>query len=227
MQNNSRKLCNFGDMPDEVLKHIFSFLDGRTLIKMCNVCRRWDRCVSDNALWKTLCLRKWRALHTDEGLLKFVDDRIGAPERDRISRVWKFFYFQISLMTRYSLRLETTYGPSFRVLAHHLHDDHCHSGVLSLPSALTVNRCFSLAHVGRIIFPESSVLYLEPETEDYRDSFEGLIRYLLEESRMGLSVAGPPELDLGGSLIFIFVPPCDYTRVHWQYQGRSLLCFPQ
>lgn len=106
-------------------------------------------------------------------------------------------------MRRYYIRLKTTYGPNFRVLPHHIHI-YSFNGVLPVPTALVVNRCYSLAHIGKILIHAAAVLYLEPETEDYRDKFEVFIQSLLERSRIGMSVVGPP--DGGRSLVFIFAP---------------------
>lgn len=48
-------------LPDELLLHIFSYLDAKTIVHSLSVvCRRWNLLCNDGELWYGLCVRRWR-----------------------------------------------------------------------------------------------------------------------------------------------------------------------
>jgi len=47
-----------GDVPDEVLVHICSFLDPFGLVRAEIVCHRWRNIVSSDILWKVISLKQ-------------------------------------------------------------------------------------------------------------------------------------------------------------------------
>lgn len=45
---------NFDKLPEEVILHVFTMLDKRTLTKCAHVCRQWRRITYDESLWQRL-----------------------------------------------------------------------------------------------------------------------------------------------------------------------------
>lgn len=209
--SSSRRKSNecFRKIPDELAKHILSFLDGRHLAKAREVCRRWNEFASDEQLWKILCLRRWRSLDIDKDIWKLIDRSVdpNAPTR------WRQIYPKVSKTPQWKCRLQKTGRFICNLVAHQLSGTAL--GDVGLPNILVVERRFNILHLQTFVLPEASVLYYEPEHESDRAGFEEFIEYLHKRTRAGLALEDQRR--------FIFIPPCDYTRNHVEYQGRSLL----
>lgn len=199
----------FRRIPDELAKHILSFLDGRNLAKAREVCRRWNEFACDEQLWKALCIKRWRSLETDEPLWKLIDRNVdmSAPNK------WRLMYPKICKTPQWKCRLQKTGRFICNLVAHHI------SGAPlvepGLPNVLVVERRFNILHLVTFVLPEASVLYFEPEEESDRAGFDDFIEYLHKRTRAGLALEDQKR--------FIFIPPCDYTRNQVDYQGKSLL----
>lgn len=199
----------FRRIPDDLSKHILSFLDGPNLAKAREVCRRWDDFASDEQLWKSLCLKRWRSLETDMEAWKLIDRAadVNGPNR------WRMIYPKVSKTPQWKCRLQKTGRFICNLVAHQIA-----GAPLSepgLPNVLVVERRFNILHLHTFVLPEATVLYFEPEEESDRAGFDDFIEYLHKRTRAGLALEDQRR--------FIFIPPCPYTRDQVNYQGRSLL----
>lgn len=196
-------------IPDDLAKHIFSFLDGQHLARSREVCRRWNDFACEEPLWKSLCLRKWRSLETDKALWKLIDKTIDPEAPNR----WRQIFPRVNRSLQWNCRLQKTGRFICNLVAHHISG--APLGETGIPSILVVERRFNILHLQTFVRPDASILYFEPEAESDRSGFVDFIEYLNKRTRAGLA--------LEGQLRFIFIPPCDYTRNHVEYQGESLL----
>jgi hypothetical protein len=52
-------------LPDELLVHIFSFLQGFDLLEVEQTCHQWKNLASDETLWKDLCRKHFEKCWVD------------------------------------------------------------------------------------------------------------------------------------------------------------------
>lgn len=199
----------FALLPDEITKHIFSFLDGPNLAICREVCSKWNAFASCEKQWKTLVTRKWRSLETDAEAWKLIDSSVdvNAPNR------WRMIYPKASAIPKWRCRLQKTGRFMCNLVAHQVGG--APIGESGLPDVLVVERRFNLQHLQAFVMTEASVLYFEPESEQDRGGYDDFIEYLIKRTRAGLALDDQQR--------FIFIPPCEYTRTHVKYEGRSLL----
>jgi hypothetical protein len=199
----------FRAIPDELSKHIFSFLDGKHLATAREVCAKWNEFACEEHLWKDLCLKRWRSLETDKEAWKLIDKNvvIDAPNP------WRKIYPTVSTRPQWPCRLQKTGRFICNLIAHQISG--AALGPSGLPHVLVVERRFNILHLQTFVLPDASVLYFEPETEDDRAGFNDFIEYLTKRTRAGLALEEQRR--------FIFIPPCDYTRTQVGYNGLSLL----
>lgn len=199
----------FRKIPDELAKHIFSFLDGHNLARAREVCRRWNDFACDEQLWKALCLKRWRSLDIDKEIWKLIDRAVDLEGPTR----WRQIYPKVNKTPQWKCRLQKTGRFICNLVAHQLSGTAL--GDAGLPNILVVERRFNILHLQTFVLPEASVLYYEPENESDRAGFEEFIEYLHKRTRAGLALEDQRR--------FIFIPPCEYTRNQVDYQGKSLL----
>ncbi|ESO06798.1 hypothetical protein HELRODRAFT_170819 [Helobdella robusta] len=63
--HNKTSQCSFDSLPEPIQLYIFSMLDSWNLLKVCEVCRTWERLGSDEVLWRKKLSRdvkKWNVL---------------------------------------------------------------------------------------------------------------------------------------------------------------------
>lgn len=196
-------------IPDELAKHIFSFLDGRNLGQAREVCRKWNEFACEEGLWKDLCLKRWRSLETDPEAWKLIDKNVDISGPNR----WRHIYPKVEKSSQWKCRLQKTGRFICNLVAHQISGTPL--GEAGLPNVLIVERRFNILHLQTFVLPDASVLYFEPESEDDKSGFDDFIDYLNKRTRAGLALEDQRR--------FIFIPPCDYTRTQVEYQGRSLL----
>lgn len=199
----------FKKIPTEAAKHVFGFLGGRDLARAREVCTKWNQFASEEHLWKNLCLKRWRALETDPALWHLIDKKVSLGDPN----CWRKIFPKIESAPKWKCRLQKTGRFICNLVAHQLSGNPI--GDLGLPKLLVVERRFNIVHLQSFVLPGASVLYLEPEAEEDRNGFEEFIEYLHMRTRAGLALEEQRR--------FIFIPPCDYTRTHVEYHGRSLL----
>lgn len=199
----------FRQMPDELAKHILSFLDGRNLAMAREVCRKWDEFACDDQLWKALCIKRWRSLETDEAVWKLIDRDITTDNPNK----WRLLYPKVNRTPQWKCRLQKTGRFICNLVAHQIAGTPLPDA--GLPNVLVVERRFNIMHLATFVLPDASVLYFEPEKESDRHGFEEFIQYLDKRTRAGLALEDQRR--------FIFIPPCDYTRNQVEYHGSSLL----
>jgi hypothetical protein len=206
---SSNHVSLFRAIPDELSKHIFSFLDGKHLATAREVCGKWNEFACEEHLWKDLCLKRWRSLETDKEAWKLIDKNvvIDAPHP------WRKIYPTVSTRPQWPCRLQKTGRFICNLIAHQISG--APLGASGLPHVLVVERRFNILHLQTFVLPDASVLYFEPETEDDRAGFNDFIEYLTKRTRAGLALEDQRR--------FIFIPPCDYTRTQVGYNGLSLL----
>lgn len=200
---------HFKTIPEELAKHIFSFLDGINLAKTREVCHKWNDFASEEHLWKSLCLKKWKSLETDEHLWRLISRNI---PRDAPNR-WRKIYPIVQQSPQWNCRLQKTGKFICNLIAHQISGTAV--GELGLPSILIVERRFNILHLQTFVLPDAAVLYFEPEQESDRAGFNDFIEYLNRRTRAGLALEDQRR--------FIFIPPCEYTRNQVEYHGSSLL----
>lgn len=198
----------FRKIPDELAKHILSFLDGHNLSRAREVCRKWNEFASDDQLWKTLCLKRWRSLQVDKDIWRLIDRSVDLTRPTR----WRQIYPKVSRTAQWKCRLQKTGRFICNLVAHQLSGS---LGEAGLPSILVVERRFNIMHLQTFVLPEATILYFEPEEDCDRPGFEEFIEYLHKRTRAGLALEDQRR--------FIFIPPCDYTRNIVNYHGKSLL----
>lgn len=199
----------FGGVPEEILKHIFGFLDGRNLARVREVCRKWGDYASEESLWRSLCLKKWRALDTDAAAWKLIDKNFTPDTPNK----WRRVYPKVAKTPQWRCRLQKTGRFICNLVAHQIGGQAI--GDSGLPDVLVVERRFNILHLQTFIMNDASILYFEPEKEADVSGFEDFIDYLIKRTRAGLALEDQQR--------FIFIPPCDYTRNTVGYQGKSLL----
>lgn len=199
----------FKQIPDELAKHIFGFLDGRNLARAREVCRRWNDFASEEPLWKSLVLKKWRALETDKEIWRLIDRNVNPAGENP----YRAIYPKVKKSKMWKCRLQKTGRFICNLVAHQLSG--APLGDAGIPSVLVVERRFNILHLQTFVLPDSSVLYFEPESESDKGGFDDFIEYLNKRTRAGLALENQRR--------FIFIPPCEYTRTQVEYQGRSLL----
>lgn len=200
---------HFKHIPEELAKHIFSFLDGENLAKTREVCRKWNEFASEEPLWKALCLKKWKSLETDEHLWRLISRNI---PRDAPNR-WRKIYPFVESSPQWKCRLQKTGKFICNLIAHQISGTEM--GDVGLPSILIVERRFNILHLQTFVLPDAAVLYFEPQSESDREGFNDFIEYLTRRTRAGLALEDQRR--------FIFIPPCEYTRSQVEYHGESLL----
>lgn len=205
----SKPAESFTSLPDELSKHIFSFLDGKNLALARTVCKKWNGFACEDTLWKGLCLRKWKSLETDAALWKLVFNDISRESPTK----WRQIYPKVYEKTRWKCRLMKTGRFICHLSAHQLSG--APLGEDGLPPILVVERRFNMLHLRTFVLPESSVLYFEPFDEADKNGFKDFIDYLIKRTRAGLALEEQRR--------FIFIPPCDYTRSYVGYEGTSLI----
>lgn len=176
-----------------------------------------DRC--EEELWKSLCVKKWKPLATDEhaGALVSRDVALGSPT------CWRQLYPLIQPMSQWTCRLQFTTKFICNIIAHKISGDD-KDGVFGgrLAEALCVARRSPLDQLGpNWLMPESPFLYFEPAMEEDRVAFSDFIEYLTVRIRAGL-VCENDRLDPRRILLF---PSCDFSREEMGYCGQSLLGF--
>ena len=199
----------FKNIPDELAKHIFSFLDGENLARAREVCRRWNDFACEEPLWKALCLKKWRSLDSDEHVWKLIDKKIDK----NTPNCWRRIFPKVNRSPQWRCRLQKTGRFICNLVAHQIAGSPL--GDAGLPEKLVVERRFNIQHLQTFVLPDASVLYFEPEQECDRNGFEDFIEYLNRRTRAGLALEEQRR--------FIFIPPCDYTHSQVEYHGQSLL----
>lgn len=205
----SKKEESFKNLPDELAKHIFSYMDGRQLAQMRTVCRKWDQLGSEDALWKKLCTKKWRSLETDLALWGLVYSDVAQDSPTK----WRQIYPKVSGKTRWKCKLMKTGRFICNLSAHQLSGTPL--GEDGLPPVLIVERRFNMLHLRTFVLPEASVLYFEPHEDVDKNGFKDFIDYLIKRTRAGLALEEQRR--------FIFIPPCDYTKSYVGYAGSSLI----
>ncbi|XP_062591290.1 F-box/WD repeat-containing protein 5-like [Saccostrea cucullata] len=123
-------LSLFQQLPDSVLLHIFSFLDGVTLTIASSACVQWNRVASDEVLWRDLVTR--------------VIKKNAPLAQDKIS--WRGEYKRLLYHVPTELSQEVTghtdevyflsFSPSGRYLASVGKDGTCRVGLLPLQTSL-------------------------------------------------------------------------------------------
>ena len=199
----------FNSIPNKVAKHIFGFLDGCSLARAREVCRRWNEVASEESLWRALCLKRWRSLETDPEVWKLIDKDYNSNTPNR----WRTIYPKVSKKPQWTCRLQKTGRFICNLVAHQISGDPL--GDAGHPEILTVERRLNILHLQTFVLPRASVLYFEPESESDKVGFDDFIEYLDKRTRAGLALQDQRR--------FIFIPPCDYTRSQLEYKGRSLL----
>lgn len=199
----------FKRIPDELAKHIFSFLDGQNLARSREVCRRWNEFASQEPLWKELCLKRWRSLETDPDVWKLIDRAVDPSGPNR----WRNIFPKVDKSSQWNCRLQKTGRFICNLVAHQISGSPI--GEAGLPDVLVVERRFNILHLQTFVLDDASVLYFEPKAESDKSGFDDFIEYLNKRTRAGLALEDQRR--------FIFIPPCDYTRTQIQYHGRSLL----
>eukprot|EP00170_Pyropia_yezoensis_P008262 contig_34481_g8289 len=198
---------HFSWLPEEITKHVFSFLPGPELANVRLVNRHWKEMADDEQLWKALTLTRWRSLATDEAAWPLVSDvSFSDPHK------WRKVYPHVARGAQWRCRLQKTGRFICNLVAHHIGGHQLAEG--GLPFTLIVERRFNLLHLDKFVVPEASLLYFEPESDADAPGFYDFIEYLLKRSRAGLAL---DELRR-----FIFVPPCEFATER-RYTGPSLL----
>lgn len=199
----------FRNFPDELAKHVFSFLDGRNLAQVREVSRKWNEFACDDQLWKVQCLKLWKALETDTDVWKLIDRLVDPTGPD----CWKQIYPKIHKTSRWKCRLQKTGRFICNLVAHQLSGAPLGEG--GLPSILVVERRFNISHLQTFVLPEATVLYYEPEEDRDRAGYDEFIEYLHHRTRAGLALVDQKR--------YIFIPPCSYSRQNVSYHGYGLL----
>uniref|UniRef100_A0A7S1XDB5 F-box domain-containing protein n=1 Tax=Compsopogon caeruleus TaxID=31354 RepID=A0A7S1XDB5_9RHOD len=198
----------FEDLPGELTKRIFGFLEGDDLAMVRLVCRKWDEFARDEEFWKRLCMKRWRALNNDAALWKLVDPNVAPGQVDS----WRRIFPSISRSPQWRCTLQKTGRFICHLVAHQISGSPLGEG--GLPHTLVVERRFNIAHLQTFVLPDASVLYFEPENEKDRSGYDDFIEYLVKRTRAGLA--------LDNERRFIFIPPCEFSRAHG-YDGSALL----
>lgn len=209
MVSGSGSSSFFRTLPDELAKHIFSFLDGKNLAIAREVHPKWNEFACEEHLWRSLCLKRWHSLETDQELWKLIDKNVTVDTPNR----WRKIYPTINKHAQWLCRLQKTGRFICNLVAHQISG--AALGPNGLPKILVVERRFNILHLQTFVLPDASVLYFEPEQESDRAGFKDFIEYLTKRTRAGLALEDQRR--------FIFIPPCDYTRTHVGYAGMSLL----
>ncbi|CAN8066550.1 unnamed protein product [Agarophyton chilense] len=199
----------FTTLPDEITKHIFTFLDGKNLARCREVCSKWNSFASCEKQWKNLVTRQWRSLQSDVHAWKLIDSSVDPNGANR----WRMIYPKASRIPKWRCRLQKTGRFMCNLVAHQIGG--ATIADCGLPEVLVVERRFNLQHLQAFVMADATVLYFEPESEEDRCGYEDFIEYLIKRTRAGLALDEQQR--------FIFIPPCEYTRNQVKYEGRSLL----
>lgn len=75
---------NFSSLPEEIILHIFSFCDVRSVVEAGTLCRRLRKVASDETIWKTIFKAKWGTCRSrEEGGIDQYDWREEFMNRQR------------------------------------------------------------------------------------------------------------------------------------------------
>ncbi|BBI16251.1 F-box protein [Neochlamydia sp. S13] len=67
---NDSTVTSIKQLPDELLLHIFSFLQAFDLLEVELICHRWKNLANDETLWKNLYQKHFEIYGPDEGPFK-------------------------------------------------------------------------------------------------------------------------------------------------------------
>lgn len=202
----------FKNLPDELVTHIFSFLDGHNLALLWLVCRAWRALAMEDWLWREACIRRWRSFETDEENLWQLLYR--SLNRKTHPSPWRAMYRRIAHRRRWCCRLQKTGVFLCNLVVHQVTGPPVEEAG-GIPAILKIERRFSLTHLETLIKPDNPLLYFEPEHESDAAGYKDFIQYLDSRYRAGLA--------LDNQLRYFLIPPCPYTREQLGYNGMSLL----
>lgn len=203
-------------IPDEFKGHAFSILDGKDVDVAGEEFPKWNEFACEAHLWRALCLQRWRALETDEGLWRLIDKNVS---RDDALNTWHKIYRTLTTGTKWTFRLEksNTSAGLNTILCNVIARQICGQPLdpSRLPETVIVKRRFNHLQLQTFVLPNAPLLYFEPEKEGDRLGFNDFIDFLANRSRAGLATEDGRR--------YIFIPPCEYTRNHVGYSGISML----
>ncbi len=204
-RSSSSKL--FDKLPEELTNCVLRFLDVETFAVARQVCKQWNKLVSIDLQWRAKCLKKWKALDTDEHLWSLLCPDIPCESQVR----WSMVYPLIEQKPQWTFRLQKTGRFICNIVARQVAGPAlCGNG---LPSILIVERRFKLLHLKTYVHPNSAMFYFEPEEESDRTGFNDFIQYLTCRARAGLA--------LDDQRCFIFIPPVRFHRHSLEVRRRK------
>lgn len=202
------------DLPDDLLRKIFEFMNGWQLSDVRGVSRKWREFASDETLWKRLCLETWRALDSDERLWDYLLAHEGIePHEFQREHRWRCIYPVISHIPQWTCRLQKTGRFICRLVAHQIDGQPLDED--AMPYVLIVERRFNISHLDAFVLPEAAIFYFEPEKKEDEEGYQGFIDYLIQRNRAGLALDDDRRI--------IFIPPCEYSQTTLRYGGSALL----
>eukprot|EP00168_Porphyra_purpurea_P013634 TRINITY_DN378_c0_g1_i1.p1 TRINITY_DN378_c0_g1~~TRINITY_DN378_c0_g1_i1.p1 ORF type:complete len:590 (+),score=81.99 TRINITY_DN378_c0_g1_i1:1039-2808(+) len=97
----------FARLPEEITKHVFSFLPGPELANVRLVSREWRTMADDEQLWKALTLARWRSLDKDAAAWPLISDvHFTDPHK------WRKVYPHVARGAQWRCRLQKRAGSS-------------------------------------------------------------------------------------------------------------------
>eukprot|EP00186_Timspurckia_oligopyrenoides_P001634 CAMPEP_0182449022 /NCGR_PEP_ID=MMETSP1172-20130603/31361_1 /TAXON_ID=708627 /ORGANISM="Timspurckia oligopyrenoides, Strain CCMP3278" /LENGTH=362 /DNA_ID=CAMNT_0024646109 /DNA_START=107 /DNA_END=1195 /DNA_ORIENTATION=- len=199
-------------LPDDVIGHVFSFLDGPSLANAQGVSKRWKSVAETPSLWKKLCIDHWNALAHDEALWPIVcrpDPTILESGKDK----WRLAYPYIRDHESFKVRIQKTGRFVCNAVVHRLAGPALN--LSAMPDTIIVERRFNVLHLESFVVPESSILYFEPEDQVDKEALQEFIAYLSGRNRAGLALDERHR--------FMVLPPCEYSKDQLEYYGNAML----
>lgn len=201
------------EIPEDLTRHIFRYMDAKTLIKAREVCILWNSIAIEDDLWRAQCIKVMHSLASDI----FLWPLITLPSMQQNEFRWRRLYPLVTALPQWGSALAKPGRVFCRIRAFQLLGDPLSNW--RLPPRLTVSRRFPVAHLPLWILPDAAVLYLEPTRESDQAGFDELIEYLSSRERAGLALQGEHR--------FIVIPPGEYAATNFGYSGKNLLCVVQ
>ncbi|WOK98573.1 hypothetical protein Cni_G07285 [Canna indica] len=153
------------NLPDDVLAHIFSFLDLQSLLSVSLVCWVWNSAASDNGLWQMLYNNMFGSHDTPVSIEQ--DGKLIRDNNDRASAEGASVHQLISL--NWKVNFKRKCGSSWKFLPNRVVCIHCQSIIwLSGMTCRTSHKCSVSASRNlniRPISPNKVVNYLLGESE--------------------------------------------------------------
>ncbi|PXF40090.1 hypothetical protein BWQ96_10188 [Gracilariopsis chorda] len=209
MEVDTDNVVTMNDIPDRLVRHIFSFLEPQQLEAARQVCQRWNECASHHLLWRKHCFTHSPSLRTERSAWPLL-----ACCKPVAPIQWRYVYRTLQNRPRCTVTLQKAERFLCNMIAHLIKGPYA-----QLPSTLVVQRRFDIMYLPFFLNHNCTYFYLEPLTEADKGAYDDFVNYLIQRDRAGLVMTKMNR--------FMLIPPCRDVGQRVNYTGDRLIAAVQ